>query len=451
MVEERRVFKVSELAAGIKRLLEEEVGRVWVVGEIGDLFRARSGHCYFILKDGTAQLRAVLFRGNLARIPFDPEDGLEVVAQAELGFYEPRGDVQLIVRNLEPRGLGALQLAFEQLRNRLETEGLFDPAQKRELPVWPKRIAVVTSTAGAALHDVLQVTGRRAPGIPLVVVPTRVQGEGAEIEIEAALAAAVRLTDVDLVLLVRGGGSLEDLKAFNTERVARAIRACPQPVVSGVGHEIDLTIADLAADARAPTPSAAAELAVPDTWPWVQRLDRETDRLAHAMGARVDRHRLALARLAETLQTHAPQTRLAAQRERLRANGIALEAAWRRGHAGLRARLHESRGRLGRAATALVPEQNERLTGLRGRLDRAAQVAAAEQAGHLRELAGRLHALSPLAVLSRGFSIVRRAEDGAILRRSQDAAPGDRLRVQLPQGQLDAEVLTPGDEAGSTR
>lgn len=443
----RRIFQVAELAAGIKRLLEQEIGRVWVVGEIADLFRARSGHCYFILKDGKAQLRAVLFRGNLARIPFDPEDGLEVVAEAELGFYEPRGDVQLIVRSLEPRGQGALQLAFEQLRNRLEAEGLFDPAAKRELPTWPKRIGVVTSTAGAALHDVLQVTGRRAPGIPLVVAPTRVQGEGAEIEIVAALEAVGRLPDVDVVLLVRGGGSLEDLKAFNTERVARAIRACPHPVVSGVGHEIDLTIADLAADARAPTPSAAAELAVPDTWPWIQRLDREADRLAHAVTAVVDRRRLALAQLAETLQTHAPHARLSAQRERLRANRIALEAAWRREHEGLRARLHESHGRLGRAAGALVPERTERLAGLRARLDRAARVAAAEQAGRLRELAGRLHALSPLAVLSRGFAIVRRAADGAILRRPQDAAPGDRLRVQLQEGQLEAEVVAPESES----
>ncbi|MCP3984936.1 MAG: exodeoxyribonuclease VII large subunit [bacterium] len=426
MVEGRRVFEVSELAAGIQQLLEQEVGRVWVVGEISDLFRARSGHCYFVLKDRDAQLRAVLFRGHLARIPFDPEDGLEVVAQAELGFYRPRGDVQLIVRNLEPRGVGALQLAFEQLRSQLEAEGLFDDALKRELPGWPTRIAVVTSPAGAALHDVLQVTGRRAPGIPLVVAPTLVQGEGAEFEIQAALEAAARLPDVDLVLLVRGGGSLEDLMAFNTERVARAIRACPVPVVSGVGHEVDLTIADLAADARAPTPSAAAELAVPDTWPWVQRLDREADRLVHAMGAVVDRQRLALAQLAETLQTHAPRTRLAAQRERLRANRNALVAAWRTGRDAWNGRLHETSGRLGRAA----------------------QVANAEHAGQLRELAGRLHALSPLAVLSRGFSIVRRAADGTIVRRSEDVGSGERLRVQLGEGQLDAEVLPPDAETG---
>ncbi|MBW2395451.1 MAG: exodeoxyribonuclease VII large subunit [Deltaproteobacteria bacterium] len=451
MVEGRRIFEVSELAAGIQELLEQEIGRVWVVGEISDFFRARSGHCYFVLKDGGAQLRAVLFRGNLARIPFDPEDGLEVVAQAEIGFYRPRGDVQLIVRSLEPRGQGALQLAFEQLRSRLEAEGLFADTLKRVLPTWPTRIAVVTSPAGAALHDVLQVTGRRAPGIPLVVAPTRVQGEGADLEIEAALAAAARLPDVDLVLLVRGGGSLEDLMAFNTERVARAIRACPLPVVSGVGHEVDVTIADLAADARAPTPSAAAELAVPDTWPWVQRLDREADRLAHAMAAVVDRQRLALAGLAETLQTHAPRTRLAAQRERLRANQHALNAAWLRAQDGWRGRLHENRGRLGRQAVALVPDRTERVVGLRARLDRATRVATAEHAGQLRELAGRLHALSPLAVLSRGFSIVRKAEDGTILRRAQDTAPGERLRVQLEEGALEAEVLSSGDQAGPTR
>jgi hypothetical protein len=250
----RRPFRVSELAGGLRELLEEEVGRVFVVGEISNLRRAPSGHCYFTLKDDQAQLRAVLFRNAAVRLPFDPEDGLEVVVEAELTLYAARGDLQLIVRQMEPRGQGALQLAFEQLRARLEAEGLFDPARKRALPDWPRRVGVVTSPSGAALRDVIQVSGRRMPGIPLLIAPTRVQGDGAEEEIAAALDALGRLSDVDVILLVRGGGSLEDLRPFNTERVARAIVASRVPVVAGVGHEVDLSIADLAADARAPRP-----------------------------------------------------------------------------------------------------------------------------------------------------------------------------------------------------
>jgi exodeoxyribonuclease VII large subunit len=253
-----RPFRVSELVGGLRELLEEEVGRVWVVGEISNLRRAPSGHCYFTLKDDQAQLRAALFRSAAVRLPFDPEDGLEVVVEAEVTVYAQRGDLQLIVRQMEPRGQGALQLAFEQLRARLEAEGLFDPARKRALPAWPRRVGVVTSPSGAAVRDVIQVSGRRMPGIALLIAPARVQGDGAEDEIAAALAALGRVPDVDVILLVRGGGSLEDLRPFNTERVARAIAAARVPVVAGVGHEADVSIADLAADARAPTPSAGS-------------------------------------------------------------------------------------------------------------------------------------------------------------------------------------------------
>lgn len=421
----RRVFRVAELAAGIKELLEEEVGQVWVVGEIGDLFRARSGHCYFTLKDDDAQLRAVLFRGSLVRIPFDPEDGLEVVVQAELGFYEPRGDVQLIVRSLEPRGMGALQLAFEQLRERLAGEGLFDEADKRPLPPWPGRVGIVTSPVGAALQDVIEVTGRRAPGISLLVSPTRVQGAGAEVEIEAALRALDEISDLDVVLLVRGGGSMEDLVAFNSERVARAIRACRRPVVTGVGHEVDVTIADLAADARAPTPSAAAERAVPDIAPWRDRLHREIARLEVAGLAQIERKRGRLLRVGATLRAMAPRTRLVRQQERLEAARHALHRAIGQRSAEPAVRLGELRRRLARALPELVESRSARLAG---------QV-------------GRLHALSPLAVLSRGFAIVRHGESRAVLRRSRDAKPGETLHLQLGEGSLRARV-EPEEEPG---
>ena len=413
-----RPCTVTEITQAIKQTLETSFPPLWITGELGDYTVAASGHRYFTLKDEAAQIRAVLFRGSLARIPFDPEDGLEVVVAAELGFYEPRGDVQLIVRNLEPRGLGALQLAFEQLRERLAAEGLFEERDKRALPPWPRRIGIVTSPVGAALQDVIEVTGRRAPGIPLLVSPTRVQGDGAEIEIEAALRALEGVPDVDLVLLVRGGGSLEDLVAFNSERVERAIRACPQPVVTGVGHEVDVTIADLAADARAPTPSAAAERAVPDLAPWRDRLNREIDRLEVAATAQLERKWGWLDRLAATLQAMAPHTRLALQRERLEAARHAIHRAIGQAAVGRIATLGELHRRLGRA------------------LAESLEVRAARLAGH----AGRLHALSPLAVLSRGFAIVRHGEPPALLRRARDARPGEVLRIQLGDGSLRARV-----------
>jgi len=391
----RRVFSVSELVSDLKSLLEDEFGRVWVVGEISNLHRARSGHSYFTLKDDEAQIRAALFRGVAQRLPFDPEDGLEVVVFGDLTLYPSRGDLQIIVRSLEPRGQGALQLAFEQLRARLEAEGLFAPELKRPLPEFPGRVGVVTSPTGAAIRDVIQVTGRCFPSIPLLVAPTRVQGEGAEEEIAAAL-ELVAGRGVDVVLLVRGGGSLEDLFAFNTERLARAIRACPVPVVSGVGHEVDVTISDLVADARAPTPSAAAALALPDRQGHETRLDRDRRRLRAAALGIVDRAARRLGRGRESLRAHAPSARLLADRVRWAAAQSALQR-------GIGAHFTRSGGRL-------------------------AAVSA------------RLDALSPLAVLSRGYAIVYREPEGVIVRRAREVRPGDGLRLRVAEGEIEATV-----------
>jgi len=389
----RRPFRVSELARGLRELLEEEVGRVLVVGEISNLRRASSGHVYFTLKDNQAQLRAALFRSAAVRLPFDPEDGLEVIVEAELTVYAARGDLQLVVRHMEPRGQGALQLAFEQLRARLEAEGLFDPAKKRPPPAWPRRVGVVTSRVGAALHDVIEVSGVRMPAIPLLLAPARVQGDGAEIELAAALAALGRVPDVDVILLVRGGGSLEDLRAFNSERVARAIRASRVPVVAGVGHELDVTIACLAADARAPTPSAAAALALPERGDWRGRVRALGRRLAGAALARVARAGRRLDALSGGLRAHAPAARLAARRARLATLARALE-------------------REGVHALALRREK-------------------------LAALAARLDALSPLAVLGRGYAIASDA-GGRVLTHARDVAPGDALKVRLHEGELEA-------------
>jgi exodeoxyribonuclease VII large subunit len=255
-----RVLRVSELIAVLRDVVEAAVGRVWVVGEVSNLRRAASGHSYFTLKDDGAQLRAVLFRGDAARLRFELEDGLEALLFGDVSLYVARGELRMVVREVEPRGIGALRLAFEQLRARLDAEGLFAPERKRPLPAVPRTVGVVTSLAGAALHDVLEVSGARWPSLPLLVAGSRVQGAGADLEIIEALQMLASRPDVEVILLVRGGGSLEDLWCFNSEVLAQAIARCPVPIVAGVGHETDVTIADLVADARAPTPSAAAAL-----------------------------------------------------------------------------------------------------------------------------------------------------------------------------------------------
>jgi exodeoxyribonuclease VII large subunit len=395
---EPRIYSVGELLSGLRALLEERLGRIWVVGEISNLARPQSGHVYFTLKDERGQLRAALFRGAARRLAFEPEEGLEVLAYGEVTVYEARGDLQIIVRQLEPRGVGALQLAFEQLRRRLEVEGLFDPARKRPLPEVPTRIGVVTSASGAALRDVIEVTGRRLPDVPLLIAPTRVQGVGAADEIAAALDALGEQTDLSVILLVRGGGSLEDLQPFNTEVVARAIARSRVPVVSGVGHEVDVTIADLAADVRAPTPSAAAEQAVPDRSALERALDAAWRRLRRALDAQLSECAARLEREREALRMQAPTARLAAQRQRWLAAARALRRV------------------------------------VRARAERA-------RAG-VEQLAGRLDSLSPLAVLGRGYALVRRARDAGIVRTVSDAGVGERLSIRLAEAELEAVVET---------
>jgi exodeoxyribonuclease VII large subunit len=321
-----------------------------------------------------------------------------VLVYGELTVYEPRGDLQLIVRQLEPRGVGALQVAFEQLRRRLEAEGLFDASRKRAPPPRPTRIGVVTSPSGAAIRDVLEVTRRRLPALPLLIAPTRVQGIGAEDEIAAALDGLGNRPDVSVVLLVRGGGSLEDLQPFNTEVLARAIARAPVPVVTGVGHEVDVTIADLVADARAPTPSAAAELAVPDRRALHGELLRRWDGLSRAARSALVHASHRLVRQREALRGQAPSARLAAHRER-----------WLAAH---------------RALLRVAPSRVER-----GR-------------GQLAALAASLDSLSPLAVLGRGYGLVRRARDGGIVRQAGDVAADERLSIRVARAELEAVLAS---------
>jgi len=407
--DEKRIYTVAQVLAGVRSLVEQRIGRIWIVGELSNVHLARSGHIYFTLKDASGQLRAALFRNSARRLKFDPEDGLEVLVYAEVSIYEARGDLQLIVRELEPRGLGALQLAFEQLRNRLEAEGLFDPRRKRALPERPKHIGVVTSPTGAAIRDVLSVTGRRYPSAAITIAGTRVQGDGSDQEVAAALDRLGALASIDLILLVRGGGSLEDLVAFNSEAVARAIVRAAVPVISGVGHEVDVTIADLAADARAATPSAAAELAVPDRTQLTRHLQRDWQRMLRAMASIAKSARAQLARETDALRALAPSARLATQRARFEAASRAL----------------------GLAAAAQVVRANAALNRLGGKLD----------------------ALSPLAVLGRGYALVRREQDGSIARSAEQFASGDRLSIRLAQAQLEAVVTSvqPLDHPSDTK
>jgi exodeoxyribonuclease VII large subunit len=391
-----RVLRVSELVAALRDAVESAVGRVWVVGEVSNLRRAASGHCYFTLKDDVAQLRAVMFRGDASRLRFDLEDGLEALAFGEVSLYVARGELQMVVRDVVPRGVGALRLAFEQLRARLDAEGLFDPASKRPLPAFPRAVGIVTSLHAAALHDVLEVSGALWPSLPLLIAAARVQGEGADLEIIEAMQLLATRPEIDVILLVRGGGSIEDLWPFNSEVLARAIARCPVPVVAGVGHETDVTIADLAADARAPTPSAAAALVVPDRRALFERLLRDERRLAVAIEAQLARARARVASRADALRHLAPAARLAAWRARLARSGDRLRGV-------LEAQLADGRARLAVAA-------------------------------------GQLDSLSPLAVLARGYAIARRLDDGRIVRRARDVASGDVLAVRLAEGSLEVRV-----------
>ena len=375
-----RIYPVGAVVAGVRRLLEERIGSLWVVGEVSNLRRPASGHVYFTLKDADGQLRAALFRGSARRLAFEPEDGLEVLVYGELTVYGERGELQIIVRELEPRGAGALQVAFEQLRRRLDAEGLFDAARKRALPRVPRRIGIATSASGAALRDVLEVARRRLPGLPLRLAACRVQGLGAEYSVVEAVTALARHGDVDVILLVRGGGSLEDLQPFNSEVLARAIAQCPIPIVAGIGHEIDVTIADLVADAR-----ALAGL-----------LARQRERLARAARIALERRRAAWLAGEAALRAHAPAQRVAVGRERLLAARRGLARA-------IGSALERRRARLARRAAAL-------------------------------------DSLSPLAVLARGYGLVRRARDGAIVREAGDAPPGEALDVRVAQAELAVRV-----------
>ena len=438
---ERVVCTVSELATRIKAQLEDQFPAVWVEGEISNLRTPSSGHAYFTLKDDGAQLRCVLFRGRGRRVAFQPEDGMQVLAFGGLDVYIARGEYQLVVELLEPKGVGALQLAFEQLKRRLEAEGLFDAARKRPLPSFPRTIGIVTSPTGAAVRDMLHVIGRRFADLRILITPVRVQGEEAPGEIVRALGDLQEITELDVVIVGRGGGSIEDLWAFNDERVARAIAACRVPVISAVGHETDFTIADFVADLRAPTPSAAAELVVQEKLQVIRALGDLYAGLKQAMAGRLERER-------ERVDYLAKRRVLTDAARALRDLHRRLDDLTARLTLGVRGSQRQVVHRLSLARNALrslnpvarIANGTALLSQLRGRLASAAVHSVKASRHRFDAAVGQLDSLSPLAVLGRGYSLTRLLPSGAIVRSAAQTRPGDAIEILLHQGVLDARV-----------
>lgn len=436
------IFSVSELNAAVRELLEHSFGLLWVEGEVSNVARPRSGHVYFSLKDGDAQVRCALFRGKARLVRAALDNGSQIRVRARVSLYAARGDYQLIVEHAEDAGDGALQRAFEQLKAKLDAEGLFAAERKRALPAAPARIGVITSATGAAIRDVLSVVSRRYPLGAVRVYPVPVQGEAAPPAIVAALTRASERADCDVLLLVRGGGSLEDLWAFNDEAVARAIVASRVPVVSGVGHEVDVTIADFAADVRAATPSAAAELVCPDLAARAAVLPQALARLRVRMTARLETARGRLAELEARLARQHPRRRLEAPMQRLDEAELRLQRAMRARLARQRERSDALSARLERASPARrIPRERQRCDALMRRLTLASRARLREADGRLRTAARALHGVSPLQTLERGYAIARDAH-GQVVRDADAVTVGDRVAVDLARGQLECEVHT---------
>ena len=435
----QKIFSVSELNAQIKMVLEDRFPFVWITGEISNLRMPASGHCYFTLKDELSQISAILFRGQQRHLKFEFEDGMNVIGLGRVGLYEPRGTYQIILEYLEPAGVGALQIAYEKLKAKLAEEGLFDERHKKPLPFLPRRIAVISSPTGAVVHDIIRVVQRRFWNASIQVIPVKVQGDGAELEITAALGILNEHGQADVAILARGGGSLEDLQAFNSESVARAIFASEIPVISAVGHETDYTIADFVADLRAPTPSAAAELVVPVKVELVQRCSELSMSLLASMQRHISRLRTRVEELGG---------RIADPKKRLQ---------------DCRLRLDDFSARLTRIMGLTLTSKADRLCSWSDRLHLASPghslaklkkqvekinhnllisfaMLNKQKTSRLREQTAKLEALSPLAILERGYSITRTIPDAVLVRDSARVSLNQDLEVLLARGTLLCQV-----------
>ena len=436
----RRIWPVRELVLQVRELVEQEYSDIWVEGEISNFRPAPSGHIYFTLKDADAQLPIVLFRRQAALLRFRPEDGLHVLVRGRVSVYEQRGQLQLVAETMEPVGAGSLQLAFEQLKERLRAEGLFDSARKRPLPSFPRAVAIVTSPTGAVIRDFLNIVGRRHAGLSIYLYPVTVQGESAPAEIEDAIEILNRAGVVDIIVVARGGGSLEDLAAFNSERVARAISASQLPVVSAVGHETDFTIADFAADLRAPTPSAAAELITEAQHKIAEHLAEQS-------------HRLERATRFQLLKAHQRLNRVPATRAETRISSLVHRSAQKlddlsfRLEGVLAAHLQLNRNHLADLAASVLsrdPRQQvagarEQLNDCRTRLARTLERRIHAASANLQSLEARLKSLSPLAVLDRGYALVS-AADGTLVRSTAQLVAGDSVTTRLANGAFTSRI-----------
>lgn len=433
------ILAVSDVNREARQLLEQGLGQVAVVGELSNLARPASGHLYFSLKDANAQLRCAFFRQRQRGVRFQPENGVEVIAFGKISLYEPRGDYQLIVEHLDLAGVGALQREFDRLRGKLEQEGLFDADYKQPLPPLPRRIGVITSPSGAAVRDILTTLARRFPGIPVRVYPTPVQGHEAPAGLVNAIETASLRRDCDVLIMARGGGSLEDLWAFNDEAVARAIFACPIPIVSGVGHETDTTIADFVADLRAPTPTGAAELVVPDQAAWRDRLSTLDRRLQEAWQRKLTEYQQQIDWLERALRAQSPSTQLAQRASRLELARLRARTALEQRIVTASHALDQLRATLLRhSPSAALQIRQRRLVAARSDLRHQMTQRVTLTSNRVQLAARALNSVSPLATLGRGYAIVQSAESAAVLRDAAQVAPETEIDIRLQSGTLRA-------------
>jgi exodeoxyribonuclease VII large subunit len=432
-------ISITELTKKIRDTLESGFGDVWVQGEITNLRIPASGHMYMTLKDAKAQIRAVMFRSGGRFLKFRPEDGLEVIARGKVTVYEPRGEYQVIVEYMEPKGLGALQLAFIQLKEKLEKEGLFDEARKQPLPKYPKRVGVVTSETGAAIRDILNVLGRRAPGVEIVIAPASVQGDAAPYEIAQAIRDLNEFGGLDVMIVGRGGGSVEDLAAFNTETVARAVSASGTPIISAVGHETDFTICDFVADLRAPTPSAAAEVVAVSEEELIDEVRGLGNRLRRTVTGELREMRSRLEYETRALgDPHRPLQDMMMRSDELGARllrGLTANTAMMRSKA---VSLAEVLRRLGPMSQVEVGRM--RATELSGRLVASAKMSVRDSSDRMRRTAGLLHSLSPLSELARGYTLTRKLPGLATVSEHTGVQAGDRLLLSFRRGGAECVV-----------
>lgn len=437
----RDIFSVSRLNAELRAVIEGSFPLLWVAGEISNLATPRSGHLYFSLKDEHAQVRCAMFRNKRQLLRQTPGNGDQVLVRARVSLYEPRGDFQLIVEHLEPAGAGSAQRAFEALKGKLQAEGLFDAARKLPLPTFPRRLGVITSPSGAAIRDVLQVLQRRAPHLPVTLFPAQVQGLDAPEALLTALDVALKRADCDVLLITRGGGSVEDLAAFNDERLARAIAAAAIPIVSAVGHEIDFSISDFVADRRAPTPSAAAELVSPDSAALLAGLTASTRRLATALSRRLATERQRLQSLNGRLQRAAPAHRLRQQQQQLDALDVRLNRVIRRSLETRAARISlVQRQLLGQGPVQQISSLRQRSVASASRLRQTWHHQHTRRQDRLGAAARQLQALSPLATMQRGYAILRDSDRGVVLDSVKQVTAGQRVVGQLADGSLEMVI-----------